>query len=95
MNRRDGEPSFVPRLSKDSLLPDKFDPYRESLIVEEKTIWPNDLTDVSPETRGEIAQKLHANAAECCHLEYVRVHTGFCRQITVMPDDITRLESSN
>ena len=76
-------------------MPDKFDPYRESLIVEQKTIWPNDLADVSIETRKKIAQKLHSNAATCSNLEYVRLHTGFCRQITVTPDDVARFESSN
>lgn len=88
-------PSFVPRLSKDSLLPDKFDPYRESLIVEEKTIWPDELADVPDETRIKIAQRLHADAATCSNLEYIRLHTGFCRQITVTPDDVARFESSN
>ncbi|QDU75634.1 hypothetical protein Pan97_26680 [Bremerella volcania] len=87
-------PSSLPRLSKDSLLPDKFDPYRESLIVEEKTIWPEELADVPVEKRGMIARQLHANAAACGHLEYVRLHTGFCRQITVTQQDVSRLEAN-
>lgn len=87
-------PNCVPRLSKDSLLPDKFDPYRESLIVEEKTIWPDELADFPTERRGTIARQLHANAASCNHLEYVRLHTGFCRQITVMHEDVARLEAN-
>jgi len=82
------------RLSKDSLLPDKFDPYRESLIVEEKTIWPEALDDVTEEKRASIARQLHADAASCSHLEYVRLHTGFCRQITVTSDDLDRLEAN-
>lgn len=86
-------PSSVPRLSKDSLLPDKFDPYRESLIVEEKTIWPDALSHVPLERRGEIARQLHADAASCSELEYVRLHTGFCRQVTVTQQDVTRLEA--
>ena len=43
---------------------DKFDPYREALIVE-----------------------------NCADLEYVRVLTGFCRQITVTEEDLQRLEA--
>lgn len=74
-------------------MPDKFDPYRESLIVEEKTIWPEELSDVPLEKRGMIARQLHADAASCDHLEYVRLHTGFCRQITVTQQDVTRLEA--
>ncbi|PQO25784.1 hypothetical protein C5Y96_23530 [Blastopirellula marina] len=74
-------------------MPDKFDPYRESLIVEEKTIWPEALSEVPLEKRGTIARQLHADAASCNHLEYVRLHTGFCRQITVTQQDVTRLEA--
>ena len=41
--------------------------------------------------RGEIADKLHADAAACSQLEYVRVPTGFCRKITVTAEDIERV----
>ncbi|GAA4421314.1 hypothetical protein [Bremerella cremea] len=70
---------------------DKFDPYREALIVEQKTIWPEELADVPLEKRESLARKLHGNAAACEHLEYVRLPTGFCRQITVTPADLDRL----
>ncbi|MEW4564520.1 hypothetical protein AB1K70_18410 [Bremerella sp. JC770] len=72
---------------------DKFDPYRESLIIEEKTIWPDELADVPVEKRGNLARQLHADAASCGQLEYVRLHTGFCRQITVTREDVARLEA--
>ncbi|MBA2115279.1 hypothetical protein [Bremerella alba] len=74
-------------------MPDKFDPYRESLIVEEKTIWSEELADFPVEEREKIARCLHADAASCNHLEYVRLHTGFCRQITVTQEDVARLEA--
>ncbi|MFN3148412.1 hypothetical protein [Bremerella sp.] len=74
-------------------MPDKFDPYRESLIVEEKTIWPKEFADVSLERQEAIARQLHKEAAACGHLEYVRLHTGFCRQITVTQEDMARLEA--
>lgn len=72
-------------------MPDKFDPYREALIIEEKTIWPEQFADVPLDKRMELARRLHADAAACGELEYVRLHTGFCRQITVTPEDIDRL----
>ena len=33
----------------------------------------------------------HADAAACSQLEYIRTHTGFCRQITVTPEDLARV----
>jgi len=34
---------------------------------------------------------LHSDPAKANLLEYVRVHTGFSRQITVTPEDLERL----
>jgi len=59
---------------------DKFDPYREALIVETDTVWPEDYDDWESVERQRVAEALH-----------VRVHTGFCRQITVTPDDLDRV----
>jgi len=72
---------------------DKFDPYREALVVEEKTIWPDELKDVAPQQRQRIEKQLHADAAQAAELEYVRLYTGFCRQITVTAADLSRLSS--
>ncbi|RCS53930.1 hypothetical protein DTL42_01840 [Bremerella cremea] len=74
-------------------MPDKFDPYREALVVEEKTIWSDIPDELSDPQRTELARKLHADPAACGNLEYVRVYTGFCRQITVTPDDLARLNA--
>jgi hypothetical protein len=70
---------------------DKFDPYREALVVETVTVWPEDCSHVEQHRRAELERRLHADAAACAQLEYVRVHTGFCRRITVTPADIARL----
>jgi hypothetical protein len=72
-------------------MPDPFDPYRESLVVESTTQWPVDVTEIDEPTRQRIAEALHADPASASHLEYVRTHTGFCRQITVTQEDIQRL----
>ena len=71
-------------------MPDTFDPYREKLIVETKTIWPDELDHIEPEDRARIAAALHASPETASNLEYVRVHSGFCRQITVTPEDAAR-----
>ena len=75
-------------------MPDKFDPYREALVVETRTIWPDDLGEVRPEEKHQIATRLHQDPALCQDLEYVRLPTGFCRQIRVTPQDLERLRPS-
>jgi hypothetical protein len=72
-------------------MPDTFDPYREALVMETETVWPEGLADVPPAERSKISLRLHEKPAEAAHLEYVRVHTGFCRRITVTPEDVQRL----
>lgn len=70
---------------------DSFDPYREALVMETKTVWPAEFDDLEPAEKERIAQALHADAAQCPELEYVRIHTGFCRTITVTPSDVERV----
>lgn len=69
---------------------DKFDPYREALVVETTTIWPEG-TDLDPYRRAEIESALHASPEEAANLAYIRTHTGFCRQITVTDEDLERV----
>jgi len=70
---------------------DKFDPYREALVVETVTIWPDELVAPAEPQRNRIEQQLHAHPEQAENLEYVRVHSGFCRQITVTPADLQRV----
>ena len=72
-------------------MPDKFDPYRESLVMETTTIWPGEYDDWEPAEKARIERALHENPQEAEQLEYVRTHTGFCRKITVTPADIERI----
>jgi hypothetical protein len=74
-------------------VPDKFDPYREALVMETNTIWPPEFHDLPHAEKARIEQQLHANPDACGQLEYVRTHTGFCRQITVTEADVGRLSS--
>ena len=69
----------------------EFDPYREALVVEATTLWPDDYDDWEPTDRRRIEEQLHADPAKAGQLEYIRVHTGFARQITVTPADMERL----
>ncbi len=72
---------------------DKFDPYREALVMETNTLWPAELDHLPPAEKLRLEEKLHAAPAQCANLEYVRTHTGFCRTITVTPADVERLST--
>ena len=73
-------------------MPDKFDPYREALVMETATVWPEDC-ELDVYQRADVERRLHAEPADAAHLEYIRTHTGFCRRIVVTPDDLQRLSS--
>lgn len=68
-----------------------FDPYREALVVETQTIWPDEYDDWEDADRERLSEKLHAAPRDAAEMDYVRMHTGFCRQIRVTPADIQRL----
>ena len=70
---------------------DSFDPYREALVREEITSWSEDFDDLEPSEKSLIEIALHADPENCSQLEYVRIHTGFCRTVTVTTDDIARV----
>ncbi len=69
---------------------DKFDPYREALVMEEATVWPEEYDDWESEDRHRVERQLHAHPEQAAELTYIRVHSGFCRQITVTSDDLER-----
>jgi hypothetical protein len=71
---------------------ENFDPYREALVIETKTIWPDELNSTSPADRRRIEAALHADPEHAAQLEYVRLHAGFCRQITVTAADVERVK---
>lgn len=75
-------------------MPDKFDAYREALVMETNTVWPAEFEALSAVDKVCIERQLHADPVRCGQLEYVRMHTGFCRQITVTADDVRRLTAS-
>lgn len=66
----------------------EFDPYREALVVEVNTVWPEGYEDLDARSKAKIEAALHEDPKSAARLEYVRLHTGFCRQITVTPEEI-------
>jgi len=72
-------------------MPDKFDPYREALIIETETVWSDELDELDSDQRNRISAQLHASPENATHLEYRRMHTGFCRAITVTSEEVQRL----
>lgn len=73
---------------------DTFDPYREALVIETNTVWPTELPALSVAEQRRIEVALHAKPDAAAHLEYVRVHTGFCRTIVVTPADLERVSAA-
>ena len=74
-------------------MPDKFDPYREALIMEVETVWPEEYDHLEPDEKTQLEEKLHADPENASQLEYVRVHTGFSRKITVTQEDLDRVDA--
>jgi hypothetical protein len=68
-----------------------FDPYREALVVEQKTLWPDSCEDWSDADKARVAALLHASPREAAELDYLRQHTGFARVITVTTADLDRV----
>jgi len=71
---------------------DKLDPYREALVVETATVWPEELAVMEAEERGRIEGLLHADPGQAAEMYYDRLPTGFCRRIVVTPADVERLK---
>jgi hypothetical protein len=69
-----------------------YDPYREALVVEELTIWPEDYDNWDEAERQRVGAQLHASPQEAADLDYVGLHPGVCRQITVTADDLERVK---
>ena len=69
----------------------EFDPYREALVLEQSTIWPESLEGMPAAEKEQVETRLHAAPQEAAELSYVRSHTGFERVITVTEADLQRL----
>jgi|GEM_PF-350915 len=83
------------RISGEHAMADKIDPYREALVVEMVTVWPEDVPELPPEDRQRLEARLHADPRRASQVEYVRLHTGFCRRITVTAEDVARFTAES
>jgi hypothetical protein len=72
-------------------MPNAFDPYRDALVVEHHTVWPDAYEDWSDADKSRAEALLHASPRDAAELDYVRQHTGFARVITVTPADLDRV----
>ena len=72
---------------------DPFDPYREALVMETATVWPEQFANVAPAERRRLEPLLHAEPARAAEIEYFRLYSGFCRKITVTKADLERVKA--
>lgn len=69
----------------------KFDPRVDSLVVETRTVFADDVQGLSPEDRHWLSAAIHKTPALARKISYERTHTGFIREIQVGADDVARL----
>lgn len=70
---------------------ESYDPRRETLVVETRTLWDPDVGNLPEQDRTWLAKAVHAAPEKAAKISYERAHTGFARQITVTVADIERL----
>lgn len=83
------------KFREDAPMPNAFDPYREALVVERLTVWPDAYEDWSAGDKSRCESLLHENPRDAAELDYVRQHTGFARVITVTPADLERVSAAH
>jgi hypothetical protein len=69
----------------------KYDPRLESLVIETRTMWGDDVGKLSDDDKLAVARAIHDAPQLAGKIEYERAHTGFTRTITVTLADIQRL----
>ena len=69
----------------------KHDPRLESLVVETRTLWDSEISELSDDDKQWLSKAVHRRPELASQIQYERSHTGFTRQITVAVTDIERL----
>ena len=69
----------------------KFDPRVDSLVVETRTFWADDVQNLSESDKEWLAAAIHRKPHLAGKVAYDRSHTGFTREITVTAADVARL----
>ncbi len=70
---------------------DHYDRKLETLVMERRTYFGEDLAELSDEDRRWLAEALHTEPHKAAHVRYERQHTGFCREIIAKRSDVERL----
>ncbi len=70
---------------------DAFDPRIDALVIEKKTDWDPAIGTLSDTDKSWLALAVHAAPAQAAMIHYERMHTGFCREITVTVADVERI----
>lgn len=69
----------------------KFDPRMDSLVVETRTEFADDVRGISDDDRKWLATAIQRTPALASKISYERTHTGFIRQIVISAADVARL----
>ncbi len=69
----------------------KFDPRVDSLVVETRTVFSDDVKGLADDDRRWLAAAIHRAPALAGKISYERTHTGFIREIVVGAADVARL----
>lgn len=59
--------------------------------MERRTVFGDDLAELSEEDRRWLAEALHREPHRATTVRYERQHTGFCREIVAGRKDVERL----
>jgi hypothetical protein len=70
---------------------DHFDRRLESLVIERRTVFGDDLAELSEEDHRWLGEALHAEPHKAAKVRYERQHSGFCREIVATRADVERL----
>ncbi|MFN0055718.1 MAG: hypothetical protein ACKV0T_26545 [Planctomycetales bacterium] len=70
---------------------EKYDPRRETLVMETRTMFDPDLASLSATDKQWLAKAVHEHPEQAAKIGYERSHTGFVREITVTVADVERL----
>lgn len=70
---------------------EKYDPRKESLVMETRTKWDPALGNLSDADKQWLAKAVHEQPERASNIAYDRSHTGFTREITVTVADVERL----
>jgi len=70
---------------------EKFDPRRETLVNETRTLFETGLAGLNAADKSWLADAVHQHPEKAAKIGYERSHTGFIREITVTVADVERL----